>query len=67
MSCSNHAVHSSSALVLRPRLYTQWAAMPNSASRCIWRVRIWISKGFPSGPMTVVWRARYRLSLGMAM
>ena len=31
------------------------------------RVRIWISSGLPSGPITVVWRAWYMLNLGMAI
>ena len=30
-------------------------------------VRIWISSGRPSGPITVVWRAWYMLNLGMAI
>src|SRR5919199_4005837 len=33
--------------------------MPNSAVRCISIVRIWISSGLPSGPITVVWSAWY--------
>ena len=37
-------------------LYFQWAATPRSATSCISAVRIWISTGRPSGPMTVVWR-----------
>ncbi len=36
-------------------LYTQWAATPFSAVRCMAWVRIWISSGLPCGPMTVVW------------
>ena len=39
---------------LPSRLYSQCAAMPNSAVRCISRVRIWISKSWPPGPKTVV-------------
>ncbi len=35
-------------------LYSQCAAMPYSAVRCISRVRIWISKSWPPGPKIVV-------------
>ncbi len=35
-------------------LYFQWAAMPNSAVRCMAFVRICTSIGLPSGPTTVV-------------
>ena len=35
-------------------LYSQWAAMPYSARSCISNVRIWISIGRASAPMTVV-------------
>ncbi len=34
--------------------------------RCISSVRIWISSGLPSGPITVVCRAWYMLNLGIA-
>ena len=34
--------------------------------RCISIVRIWISSGSPSGPITVVWSAWYMLNLGIA-
>ena len=34
---------------------------------CISRVRIWISSGRPSGPITVVCSAWYMLDLGIAM
>ena len=34
---------------------------------CISRVRIWISSGRPSGPMTVVCSDWYMLNLGIAM
>ena len=37
-----------------PSLYVQWAATPNSATRCISCVRIWISIGSPVWVMTVV-------------
>ena len=37
-------------------LYFQWAAIPNSAALCISTVRIWISKGWPEDPITVVCR-----------
>ncbi len=37
------------------RLYSQWAATPNSAVWCMDPVRTWISSGFPWGPITVVW------------
>ena len=30
------------------------------------RVRIWISSGRPSGPITVVWSAWYMLNFGIA-
>ncbi len=48
-------------------LYFQWAATPYSARRCIWWVRIWISTGLPSGPITVVCSDWYMLNLGIAM
>jgi len=48
-------------------LYSQWAAIPSSAMRCISRVRIWISTGSPLGPITVVWSDWYMLTLGIAM
>ena len=41
-------------VALGSSLYFQWAATPYSAIRCISWVRIWISTGLPSGPMTVV-------------
>ncbi len=53
-----HVSHSSWPLPTRPRLYSQWAATPNSASSCISRVRSWISSGVPAGPITVVWSDR---------
>ena len=34
---------------------------------CISRVRIWISSGRPSGPMTVVCSDWYMLNFGIAM
>ena len=49
------------------RLYTQWAATPNSAISCISWVRIWISRGRPSGPMIVVCSDWYMLNFGIAM
>jgi len=48
-------------------LYFQWAATPYSARRCIVCVRIWISTGLPSGPITVVCNDWYMLNLGIAM
>ena len=48
-------------------LYSQCAATPNSAVRCISGVRIWISSGLPCGPMTVVCSDWYMFSRGMAM
>ena len=48
-------------------LYIQWAATPNSARSCISRVRIWISSGLPSGPITVVCSDWYMLNFGIAM
>ena len=48
-------------------LYIQCAAIPNSARSCISRVRIWISSGRPSGPITVVCSDWYMLNLGIAM
>lgn len=48
-------------------LYFQCAATPYSARRCIWWVRIWISTGLPSGPITVVCSDWYMLNLGIAM
>ena len=48
-------------------LYIQCAATPNSAISCISRVRIWISSGRPSGPITVVCSDWYMLNLGIAM
>ena len=51
----------------RSSLYFQCAATPYSARRCIWWVRIWISTGLPSGPITVVCSDWYMLNLGIAM
>ena len=51
----------------RAALYIQWAATPYSARLCISRVRIWISSGLPSGPITVVWSDWYMLNFGIAM
>lgn len=48
-------------------LYFQCAATPYSARRCIVCVRIWISTGLPSGPMTVVCSDWYMLNFGVAM
>jgi len=48
-------------------LYFQCAAMPNSAVRCIERVRICTSIGLPVGPTTVVCSDWYKLNLGIAM
>ena len=39
---------------LRPSLYRQCAATPNSACRCMSWVRICSSTGLPPGPSTVV-------------
>ena len=50
-----------------PSLYIQCAAIPYSARSCISRVRIWISSGRPSGPITVVCSDWYMLNLGIAM
>ena len=52
---------------LAPSLYIQCAATPNSAISCISRVRIWISSGSPSGPITVVCSDWYMLNFGIAM
>ncbi len=67
MTCLTHSSQASSIFAPRRRLYTQCAAIPYSASRCMRRVRTWISSGIPSGPMTVVCSARYRFSFGIAM
>ena len=48
-------------------LYFQWAAIPNSAALCISTVRIWISKGWPEDPITVVCRDWYMFAFGMAI
>ncbi len=48
-------------------LYFQCAATPYSARRCMPWVRIWISTGLPSGPITVVCSDWYMLNLGIAM
>ena len=48
-------------------LYFQWAAMPYSAVRCISKVRIWISKGWPLGPISVVCSDWYIFCFGMAI
>ena len=48
-------------------LYFQCAATPYSARRCIAWVRICISTGLPSGPITVVCSDWYMLNLGIAM
>ena len=37
-----------------PVLYSQCAATPDSAMRCISWVRIWNSTGVPYGPISVV-------------
>ena len=58
MSDLTHETHSSSPFAPLPRLYSQCAATPNSASSCISRVRSWISSGVPEGPITVVWSER---------
>ena len=50
-----------------PSLYIQCAATPYSATSCISRVRIWISSGRPSGPITVVCNDWYMLNFGIAM
>ena len=47
-------------------MYIQCAATPNSAMSCMSRVRIWISSGRPSGPMTVVCSDWYMLNFGIA-
>ena len=47
-------------------LYIQCAATPYSAVLCMSRVRIWISSGRPSGPITVVCSDWYMLNLGIA-
>ena len=52
---------------LAASLYFQCAATPYSARRCIVWVRIWISTGLPSGPMTVVCSDWYMLNFGIAM
>ena len=54
MSDLTQVIHSSSVFAARPRLYSQCAATPYSASSCMSRVRTWISSGLPSGPITVV-------------
>ena len=61
----SHSTLSSSLRPL-PSLYIQCAATPYSAVSCISWVRIWISSGLPSGPITVVWSAWYMLNLGIA-
>ncbi len=53
--------------VLVSSLYFQCAATPYSARRCIVCVRIWISTGLPSGPITVVCSDWYMLNFGIAM
>ena len=40
--------------------------MPYSARLCISSVRIWISSGLPSGPITVVCSAWYMFAFGIA-
>ena len=47
-------------------LYFQCAAMPYSARRCMAKVRICISTGLPSSPMTVVCSDWYMLNFGIA-
>ena len=54
-------------LLFDASLYFQWAAIPYSAVRCISKVRIWISKGCPFGPIKVVCRDWYMFGLGIAM
>ncbi len=54
MSDLTQVSHSSSSFDARPRLYSQCAATPYSASSCIFLVRTWISSGLPCGPITVV-------------
>ena len=64
------ATHSLAPWLLRdacgPVLYSQWAAIPNSAVWCMSCVRTWISSGFPCGPITVVCSDWYMFTLGMA-
>ena len=55
------------ALTAPPSLYFQCAAMPYSARLCISTVRICISTGLPSGPITEVCSDWYMLNLGIAM
>jgi len=70
-SCRSHAMSLPSVSVppafLAFSLYFQCAATPYSARRCMSCVRIWISTGFPLGPITVVCSDWYRLNLGIAM
>ena len=49
-----------------PSLYRQCAAMPYCAVRCMSSVRIWISRGAPFGPTTVVCKDWYMFDLGIA-
>ena len=57
---------SSEALDL-PSLYFQCAAIPYSASSCIFFVLIWTSKGLPILPITVVWIDWYIFIFGIAI
>ena len=63
----SQASFTSSSSESMPSLYFQWAAMPYSATWCISFVRIWISKGLPLLPMTVVCSDWYRFGFGMAI
>ena len=70
-SCCHSSIERSQWTFLSPSgpacLYIQCAATPNSAMSCISRVRIWISSGSPSGPITVVCSDWYMLNFGIAM
>ena len=71
ISCSQFIFTSSCSLAFSfdppDSLYFQCAAIPNSAVRCISKVRIWISNGTPSEPMTVVCSDWYMFGFGIAM
>ena len=55
------------ALPSEASLYFQCAAIPYSAVLCISKVLIWISKGCPFGPISVVCKDWYMFGLGIAI
>ena len=55
------------SLEVSPDLYFQCAAIPNSAMRCISKVRICTSNGMPLLLITLVCSERYMFGFGLEM